>query len=192
MNNAFGNQGIASYGTVTDVMNTINNIAQNNPITSIANVATGLPSIFGALASMVSDSAQQNTIMNALGMTATPGASMTESGGISVDLGGGTTLDMGPTGITTASGPELAPGTAPSSLPSNLAALVEETPEVQGRDPYIPPVIQQAADPIVEKERRKFQLQSGGNYFTQAFGIDPKYLNYGMLPSELLAGKAPQ
>lgn len=117
---------------------------------------------------------------------------MTESGGISVDLGGGTTVDMGPTGITTASGPQMAPGTAPSSLPDSIAALAEQAPEVDGRDPYIPPqVIQQAANPIVEQERRKFQLQSGGNYFTQTFGIDPKYLNYGMLPSELLAGRTP-
>lgn len=127
-----------------------------------------------------------------------------ESGIMSVDLGTGT-IDMNTIGNFTFSGrgyPSLeameeALGTGVMTALGDKANLAVETrfgPGAIGRgegSPVGQPTAAPAtvAEEIVEDPR--FKLQSGGNYFTQMFGIDPKYLNYGLMPSELLSGTAP-
>ena len=127
-----------------------------------------------------------------------------ESGIMSVDLGTGT-IDMNTIGNFTFSGrgyPSLeameeALGTGVMTALGDKANLAVETrfgPGATGRGEGSPVGQPTAAAPatvaeeIVEDPR--FKLQSGGNYFTQMFGIDPKYLNYGLMPSELLSGTA--
>lgn len=129
----------------------------------------------------------------------------TETGGLSVDLGKGT-IDMNEIGNFTFSGmgynslQEMADavGSGVMTALGKKAQLAVDDRLAQRGDgtplstPILPQTqaLEQAQAPVVEDP--SFRLQRGGNYFTQMFGIDPKYLNYGLLPSELLSGQAPR
>lgn len=128
-----------------------------------------------------------------------------ESGIMSVDLGTGT-IDMNTIGNFTFSGmgyPSLeameeSVGTGLMGLLGDKAKLAVETrfgPGATGRGEGSPVGQPPAAAPATVAEQvvedPRFKLQSGANYFTQMFGIDPKYLNYGLMPSELLSGTVP-
>ena len=123
-----------------------------------------------------------------------------ESGIMSVDLGTGT-IDMNSIGNFTFSGmgyPSLeameeAVGTGVMTALGSKANLAVEDrfgPGKKSGEGGERPPVEQAPPTIAEQvvEDPRFKLQSGANYFTQMFGIDPKYLNYGLMPSELLSG----
>jgi len=126
-----------------------------------------------------------------------------ETGRMSTQLGEDLTLNLGALGNYTVTGRQFptrkemeeAVGLEVMQKLGPLANLAIEDTEGYGargfEDRPAPVAETPTPAPVLEETATHFQLQSGANYFTQMFGIDPKYLNYGLLPSELLAGRTP-